>query len=78
MEDAVLNPNDLMSGVALVPAPVQFFSDDPELNDKLSREVGTGRLATLFLPELQQGLLVLAHDDPGIGAAEKVPSILVK
>jgi hypothetical protein len=31
-------------------------------------------LAALFSPEPQQGLLVLAHDDPGIGAADEVVS----
>ena len=78
MENAVLNTNDAMAGVALVPAPVQILCDHPKLDDELAGQVGTDSLAPLFFPELQQGFLVFAHDDAGIGAADKVSSILVK
>jgi hypothetical protein len=35
----------------------------------------TARLASFFAPEAIEGLLVLAHNDPGIGAADKLASI---
>jgi hypothetical protein len=36
--------------------------------------VGTD-LAPFFLPQPNQGLLVLPHDDPGIGAADEVTAV---
>jgi hypothetical protein len=32
-------------------------------------------LAPLLLPQPDQGLLVLPHDDPGIGAADEVAAV---
>ena len=78
MEKAALNPGDTTAGVPLVPAPVQILGGYPQLDDELAGQVGTDSLAPLFFPELQQGFLVFAHDDAGIGAADKVSSILVK
>ena len=46
-----------------------------ELDDQDGRQVRGSRLAPLLLPEPQQGLLVLAHDDPGVGAADEVAPI---
>ena len=34
-------------------------------------------LAALFLPQADQGLFVLAHDDAGVGAADEVAAVSV-
>jgi hypothetical protein len=57
---------------ALVPDPVEVLGDDPELD---CLKVLGPALAPLLLPQPDQGLLVLPHDDPGIRAADEVPAI---
>jgi hypothetical protein len=42
------------------------------LDDEVGREVLGPDLASLFLPEADQGLLILPHDDAGIGATDKI------
>jgi hypothetical protein len=46
-----------------------------ELDDEVGREVLGPHFAALLLPQSDQGLLVLAHNDPGIGAADKVAAV---
>ena len=48
---------------------------DAELDDQVAGEVLGLDLAALFPPEPEQGGLVIAHDDPGVRAADKVPAI---
>ena len=48
---------------------------DAELDDEIIREVLRLLLAALLAPEPQQGGLVLAHDDPGIRAADEAPPV---
>jgi hypothetical protein len=57
-----------MPGVALIPDPVEVLGHHPELDDEVRREI--------LRPDLEpdQGLLVLPHDDPGVGAADEVTS----
>ena len=71
MLDAALDVGDDLPGVGLVPAPIKVLGDHAELNDEVCREVLRLDLAALLLPQPDQGLLVLAHDDPGVGAADK-------
>jgi hypothetical protein len=61
-----------MAGVELIPAAVEVLGDQAELDDQDARQVERSLLSALFSPEPQQGLLVLAHDDSGIGAAYEV------
>ena len=49
---------------------------ETELDDQNIRKVERRLLAALFPPESQQGLLVLAHDHPGIGAADKLAAVM--
>jgi hypothetical protein len=42
-----------------------------------ARQVLRPDLAPLLLPQPEQGLLVLAHYDPGVGAADEVASNVV-
>jgi hypothetical protein len=58
-------------GIALVPCPVEVFGRHAELDDEVCREVLRPDLAPLFVPQPDQGLLVLAHDDAGVGAADE-------
>ena len=43
-----------------------------ELDDEIAGQVLRLDLAALFPPEPQQGGLIIAHDDPGIRAADEV------
>lgn len=66
---------DAVSRVEFVPAAVQVFCAQAELDDQYGRKVGRSRLPALLFPESQKGFLVFAHDDPGVGAADEVTSI---
>jgi transposase len=59
-------------GIALVPEPVEIFSGLAELDDEVAGEVLGLDFAALLAPEAEQGGLVVAHDDPGVGAADEV------
>ena len=48
--------------------------DDAKLDDEVRREVLRPDLAPFLLPQADQGLFVLPHDDPGVGAADEVTS----
>src|SRR5262249_50869575 len=60
------------TGIGFIPAPVQVLSGRPKLNQEVPREVLRLDLTALFPPEAQEGGFVSAHDDPGVGAADKV------
>ena len=55
--------------------PVEGLGDDPELDDEVAGKVLRLDLAALFPPEAEQGGLVIAHDDPGVRAADEVAAI---
>ena len=48
----------------------------PELDDEVAGEVLRLDLAALFPPEAEQGAFVVAHDDPGVRAADEVAAVL--
>ena len=75
MADPALDVGDDLSGIGLVPAPVQLLGRKPELDDEIARQVLGLDLAALLPPEAEEGSLVIAHDDPGIGAADKIAAI---
>src|SRR5450759_5907608 len=70
-----LDVTDPMARVELIPAAVEVLGDQPELDDQHAREVEGGRLTPFLAPEPQQCLLVFAHDDPGIRAADEVHAV---
>ncbi len=43
----------------------------PELDDKIAGEVFGLDFATFFPPKAKEGGLVVAHDDPGVRAADE-------
>ena len=60
-----------MTGVALVPAPVEVLGHGAELDNQVAGEVFRLDFAALLAPQPDQGGLVVAHDDPGVRAADK-------
>jgi hypothetical protein len=59
----------------LVGARTNFNLSITELDDQHAREVERGCLTSLFAPQAMKGLLIPAHDDPGIGAPDKFSTI---
>ena len=75
MPHSLLNVGDHLPGIGLIPAPVQLFRNDPKLDHQIGGQVLRFDFATLFLPEPNEGGFVAAHDDPGVGAADKRSAI---
>ena len=69
--DAALNINDASAGVALVPSPVELLGRGPKLHDEVAGQVLRLGLAPFLLPEADKGRFVIAHDNPGVGAADE-------
>ena len=63
-----LDVRDAVVRVLFIPATVEVFSDQAELNDQDARQVQSRRLAP-------KRLFVLAHDGAGIRAADEVTSV---
>ncbi len=66
-----LDRGEDLPGIAFEPLAIEGFRDRPELDDEVAGEVLGFYLAALLAPEAEQGGLVLAHDDPGIRAANE-------
>ena len=75
MAEMPLDVGDAPAGVALIPAPIEVLGHHPELDDQVVREVLRLSLAPLLPPEAEQGGLVRAQDDPGVGAADEAAAI---
>ena len=67
-----LDVGDDLPGIGLVPAAVKLLGGQAELDDEVAGEVLRLDLAPLFPPKAKQGRLVIAHDDPGVGAADEM------
>jgi len=76
MPDPALDVDDDLPRIELVPAPVQILGDCTKLDNKVSREVLWLGLATLLPPQPHQGSLIVAHDDPSVGAANEGAAVL--
>jgi hypothetical protein len=77
MLNPALDIGDAPAGIALVPGAVEFLGGGPELDNQVTGQVLWRGLPTLLAPELDQGRFVAAHDDPGVGAADEGPAILM-
>jgi hypothetical protein len=75
MPQPMLDAFDGQPGVALVPMPVKGFGHQPELDDEVAGEVLRLDLASFLAPQAEQGGFIVAHNDPGVGAANKAASI---
>ncbi len=77
MKDLPLHLSDDMAGVLLVPVPVQMLGHRAELDQEVAGQVLGFDLAPLLPPEAEQRRLVIAHDDPGIRAADKGATVKI-
>ena len=75
MEFPGLPMADPMAGLTLVPGAVEFLGHEPELDNELAGQIRRLGLAALLLPQPDQGGLVTAHDDAGVGAADEMLAI---
>jgi hypothetical protein len=71
----MLDAFDGLPGIALVPMSVEGFGHEAELDDEVAGQVLRLDLAAFLSPEAQEGDFVGAHDDPGVGAADKRAAI---
>ncbi len=71
MPDMPLHVGDDLPGIGLIPAPIELLGHHPELDDEVAGEVLWLDLAALFSPEPQQGEFIVAHNDPGVRAADE-------
>src|SRR5262249_44565680 len=62
---------DGLAGVPFVPLPIKALGHDAELDDQVARQVSRLDFAAFFLPEMQEGGLIMAHNYPGVGAPNK-------
>jgi hypothetical protein len=69
--DALLHIDYDLAGIGLIPAAVQFFSHRAELDNEVAGQVLWLDFAALLSPKSDQSLLIIAHDDPCIGAANE-------
>jgi hypothetical protein len=75
MPDPALDVADPPAGVALVPGAVELLGGGPKLHDEIAEEVLRIRLASFFSPQTDQGRLIAAHNDAGVGAADETSAI---
>ncbi|MGY3507743.1 hypothetical protein ACVIQY_000718 [Bradyrhizobium sp. USDA 3051] len=71
MENPALNVRDCKARLAFVPRPVEVLGRGAKLDHQVAREVFWLDFAALFLPEPQQRHRVVAHDGPGVTAADE-------
>ena len=71
MPDLPLDVRNGLTGIRLIPAPVQLLSGQAELDDEVAGEVLWLDLPAFLPPEAKQRCLIVAHDDPGVRAADE-------
>jgi hypothetical protein len=67
-----------MTGITLIPVPVEVFGRDPELDDEIAREVLGLGFAALFSPEAEQRIFIITHYDAGVRTANESATICVQ
>src|SRR5215469_18787346 len=72
MPDPLLHVDKYLSGIGLIPAPVQVLSRNAKLDDEIAREVFRLHLAALLPPEPEEGGFVVSHNNAGVRAADEV------
>src|SRR5215472_5324760 len=71
MPDLPLYVRKDLASIGLIPAPVQVFGRQSQLDKEIAGQVLRFGLAALFAPKADQRRLVIAHDDPGVRAADE-------
>ena len=64
------------AGIALVPGAIELLSRYSRAARSGCRRGPQGSLAPFLPPKLDEGRFIAAHDNPGVGAADKEASIL--
>jgi hypothetical protein len=67
-----LDVRDYPPRLGLVPVAVKFLGDAAELHNQIAGQVLGIDFATLFPPQALQRGFIVAHDDPGVRAANEV------
>jgi hypothetical protein len=76
MLNAPLDILEAAARVTLEPAPIELLGGQAELDDEVVREVFGLNFAPLFVPEPDQSVFILTHDNPGIRASnERLASV---
>jgi hypothetical protein len=76
MSDVPLYVCKDLSRIGLVPAPVKVLGHNAKLNYEIAGQVFRLNLSTLPVPQTEEGGFIIAHDDPGIRAADEVAAVL--
>ena len=75
MPDVALHVGKDLTGISLVPSAIQVLGRKAELNDEITGVVLGLDFAALFPPEPEKGGLIIAHNDPGIRAADEISTV---
>src|SRR5664279_2124481 len=75
MRNALLHRSQPVTGVALIPMPVELLGDEAQLDDQLARKVRRLDFTALFAPKAEESGFVAPHNDPSVGAADKAAPI---
>ena len=55
--------------------PIERLGHDPELDNEVAGQVLWLDFAALLPPEADKGGFVIAHDSPGVRAADEAPAV---
>jgi hypothetical protein len=69
--DFFLDIADHLAAIGLVPAAIKVLGGDPELDHEIARQVLWLDFPALLPPQSDERLLITAHNDPGVGAADE-------
>jgi hypothetical protein len=69
--DGPLHVDDCLAGIGFIPAPIEIFGRNPELDNEIVREILRLDLAAFLLPEPQQSEFIVPHNNPSIRAADE-------
>jgi hypothetical protein len=75
MTHSLLDVGDHLPGIGLIPAAIEVLGGDPELNYEIAGQVLRLDLSPLLPPKPEESTLIIAHDDPGIRAADEVATV---
>ena len=77
--DGMLHPAldvlDRLAGVPLVPTPVEVLGHGSELDDEVVGKVFRLDFASFFVPKPNQRRLIVAHNNPGVRAADEAAAV---
>src|ERR1700730_10610165 len=71
MSHSPLDVWNCLASWAFVPAPVESFGCEAELDTEVVRIVLRLDFATLFLPQPDERCFIIAHDDSGVRSSDK-------